>query len=286
MCTGKRESVSWRKEREAQAFAPRDACRNSPTSAGRERGLVPVVLWVVLTSVVSLVACVSPRSKVFQIPAPPEVVQSAARFRKEYVLAPGDQIEVAVRRVAEVSRNVVIRPDGYISLPILQDVPAAGLTARELSEKLTELFSARLVNPEVNVIPIVVRQPMVYVVGDVNAAAGVAVPFREAPTAIQAITLAGGFRRSAAASDVAIIRLTEDGYFQAILVGAMGGGQPGPFVALRSALLQPDDIVFVPENGRSQVARFLDDFVNRPLSSFNAVFGTYVNFRLIQRLSP
>lgn len=267
-------------------FVQRVDCDIKPTSDGQQRRLVPPLLSVVLMVIPVLAGCVSPRAHVAQVPAPPQVVQSSTRFQKEYVLAPGDQVEVLVRRVPEVSRVVVIRPDGHISLPMLQDVTAAGSTARELSEKLTELFSRRLVSPEVNVIPIVVRQPMVYVVGDVNLAAGVAVPFRDAPTAIQAITLAGGFRRSAAARDVAIIRLTEDGYFRAILVGEMGGGQPGPYVALRGALLQPDDIVFVPENGRSQVVRFLDDIVNRPLGAFNALFGTYVNFRLIQRLSP
>src|SRR5207302_6366962 len=136
----------------------------------------------------------APRAKVPQVPVLQEVVQSSIRFRKEYVLAPGDQIEVVVRRVSEVSRAVFIRPDGLFSLPLLQDVPAAGLTPRELSIKLKELFSARLLDPEINVIPMQVRQPVVYVVGDVNNV--VATPFRDAPTAIQAITLAGGFRRS------------------------------------------------------------------------------------------
>jgi polysaccharide export outer membrane protein len=228
-------------------------------------------------------ACAAAHTNVDLVPLTPEVVQSSGRFRKEYVLAPGDQVEVLVRRVPEVSRGALIRPDGFISLPMLQDVAAAGLTARELSERLTKLFSARLLEPEVNVIPVQVRQAVVYVVGDVNNV--VAVPFRDAPTPIQAITLAGGFRRSAAARDITIIRLTEDGNLRAIVVDSTIAGQPGPYMTLRGAQLQSDDIVFVPENGRSQVTRFLDDFISRPLVAVNSIVGTVVNFRLIEELA-
>lgn len=227
-----------------------------------------------------LPACVAPHTNMTQLQLDPEVVQSSVRFRKEYVLAAGDQIEVAVRRVPEVSRAVMIRPDGLISLPMLQDVSAAGLTPRELSVRIKDLLAPRLAEPEVNVIPVQVRQPAVYVLGDVNAT--VAVPFRDAPTVIQAIALAGGFRRSAAVRDVTIIRLEEDGILRAIVVSTNATGQPAAYLALRGFALRADDIIFVPENGRSQVTRFLDDFVNRPLGTLNSVVGTYVNFRLVE----
>lgn len=265
-----------------RANLPRYARITTQGFCGKTYRSLPLLFSAGLAAILTA-SCVAPHAKVSQVPVQQEVVQASLRFRKEYVLAPGDQIEVAVRRVPEASRAVMIRPDGLISLPILQDVAAAGLTPRELSIKLKELFSARLVDPEVNVIPMQVRQPVVYVVGDVNNV--VAVPFRDAPTAIQAITLAGGFRRSASPGDVTIIRLTEDGTLRAIAAAMKISGQPGPYMALRNTTLQPDDIVFVPENGRSQLTRFLDDFVNRPLGALNSVVGTYVNFRLVQILS-
>jgi len=242
---------------------------------------LPLLCSVLMVAFVP-VACVSPHASVSRVPVQPEVLQSSMRFKKEYVLAPGDQMEVLVRRVPEVSHTVMIRPDGNISLPLLQDVAAAGLTPRELNEKLTKLFSQRLTDPEVTVIPIQVRQSMVYVVGDIAASSGTAVPFHDAPTAAQAIALASGLRRTASARDIAIIRLSEDGYLRAIRVSSGIGGQPGPFMAMRAALLQPDDIIFVPENGRSQVGRFLEDFVNRPLQGLNGALAIYTNFRLIQ----
>ncbi len=238
---------------------------------------------VVLLIVIGGSGCVSPRAKVPSAPVASQVVASVQRFRKEYVLSEGDQVEVTVRRVPEASRSVMVRSDGFISLPIVNDVKAAGLTTTELRTNLTKLYSERLVQPEISVIPVQVRQPAVYVSGDVNNPG--AVPFREAPTAMQAIALTGGFKRSAAERDVAIIRLVDDGRVEAIAVSAAAGGQPAPYMALRTIPLQPDDIIFVPENGRSQMARFLDDFINRPLQGVNSLVSTYVDFRLVSVLN-
>lgn len=228
-------------------------------------------------------ACVGPHAKVSEVAVPAPTVQSAIRFHKEYVLFPGDQIEIQVRGVPQASRVVAIRPDGYISLPLLQDFKAEGMTARELAEKLTTALSARLINPEVTVIPTVVRQPMVYVVGEVITPS--AVPYQMAPTAMQAISSVGGFRRTASQRNITVIRLTEDGYLRAIPVSAPVKGQPGPVMALRTAVLQPDDIIFVPENGRAQVNRFYDDVFSRPMLAVNQVLGTYLNFRLVETVT-
>ena len=240
------------------------------------------VLSVICLAIL-LSSCVVPRAKVAQLPVAPEIVRADARFRKEYVWRPGDQIEVMVRRVPEVSRVVTIRPDGFLTLPLLDDVKAAGLTAAELKATLTKLFAERLLEPEVTVIAVQVPPAVVYVVGDVGN--NLAVPLRNATTAIEAITYAGGFRRTAKVDDTAIIRLGEDGFIRAIPIPNQAGGQPGPVLGLRTTLLQADDIVFVPESGRSQVARFLDDIVNRPLTTVSGIFGLYVNFRLIREIN-
>jgi hypothetical protein len=102
---------------------------------------------------------------------------------------------------------------------------------------------------------------------------------------MQAITLAGGLRRSAGLRDISLIRLSEDGFIRVLPVEVAEKGQPGPYIALRGTLLQPDDILFVPENGRSQVNRFIDDFINKPLMAVNSLVGTYVNFKFIQVLN-
>jgi polysaccharide biosynthesis/export protein len=207
-----------------------------------------------------------PRTNVDRVEAPREVIASSTRFKKEYVLFAGDQVEIVVMRFPEVSRTVTIRSDGLISLPMLQDVPAAGLTARELADDLRARFSTRLLNPEVAVIPVQVRQPNVYVLGDVKSPS--AIPYRNAQTVLQAIGLAGGFQRSGSEGDVTIIRLSKEGYLEAIPVDVSAHGQPGPYLALGLHALQPDDVVFVPEHGRSQVVRFIDDMIMRPAQLF------------------
>jgi protein involved in polysaccharide export with SLBB domain len=220
-----------------------------------------------------LVGCTAPTVTQTETPAPLSVLQSSVRYQKQYVFGAGDQLDIVVWRTPEVSRSVIIRSDGNISLPLLQDVQAAGLTARELADKLALLLSKRLVNPEVNVVPTLVRQPMVYVIGDVGNPS--ALPLRDAATALQAITAAGGVRKSGGEADITVIRLMENGYLQAMsLPPGSGDGQPAPYIALAAISLQADDIVFVPENGRSQVNRFLDDFILKPLQVF-------LTFRLI-----
>jgi protein involved in polysaccharide export with SLBB domain len=245
--------------------------------------------WTEVTGTAAAVAaclglsgCASVGPTRTEIPTP-ATLQSTVRFQKEYLLAPDDQIEVAVRGVQEASRVVIVRPDGAIALPLLGDVPAAGRTPRALAAHLTELFSKRLLNPEVNVMTLKVRQPVVFVTGEVNNP--VVVPLRDAPTAAQAVAYAGGFRRTAAGGSVAILRLASDGRLQAIPASGQVDGQTGRFLAMRMAALEADDIVFVPESGRSQFARILDDFVNRPLGGLNAAFMGYVNYRYLQDLN-
>ena len=218
----------------------------------------------------------------------PVTVASAAippesRFRKEYVVVPGDQLDVLVRRVPEATRTVVVRPDGQITLPFVSDVAVAGLTTREIDGKLRDLFSKRLLNPEVTVIESQPHPPTVYVEGEVTTPG--AVPLRNAASAVQALALAGGLKRSASSRNIVLIRLADDGKLQTIPIDISGRGQKAVYEALARTRLISDDIIFVPESGRSEIARFIDDFVTRPLQGANAVLGTYVDFKLVQLLN-
>lgn len=242
--------------------------------AGGSRPRCRAALAALLGAVLAT-ACVSTRTNVEKVVAKPEIVQSTVRFQKEYLLFAGDQIEISVWRVPEVSRSVTIGPHGKISLPLLQDVQAAGLTARELADELKKRYAPRLLNPEVTVIPLTVRQPVVYVLGDVKNPTSI--PYRNALTALQAIGVAGGFLRTSAQDDVSIVRLSKDGYVRAIPIDADAGGQPGPYIGFALTQLEPDDIVFVPENGRSQIVRFLQDLVLLPTQLL-------LNYKLLQSL--
>ena len=238
----------------------------------------------VLACVLLLSGCAPQRANPEMIPAEPiapelSPVQSTEKFRREYVLVPGDQLEVIVRQAPEASRTVLIRPDGRLTLPLVEDVVAAGLTPTELDARLTERFSERLIDPEVTVIASMVRQPMVYVTGDVRNPQALAL--RDAPHAIHAVVLAGGLLPSAAAKVIVVIRLTDDGYIRAIPVELQGRGQPHPYLALKSIALQADDVVFVPQSNRAQTAKFIDEFLLRPFWAINQALQSYTAYRII-----
>jgi polysaccharide export outer membrane protein len=239
-----------------------------------------------LAAAVLLTGCSAPMVTKGVVTLPPETLKplvSQAVYEKEYVLAPDDQLDIVVQRAPEVSRAVVIRPDGYISLPLLDDVKAGGLTVRELDAVLTERFGKRLLDPEVTVIATKVRPSVIYVTGQVNNPTPV--PLRDAPTALQAIAVAQGFKTSASPGGTMLIRLGADGHLAAIPLADRLGEKAGPLLSLRSVALQPDDLIFVPESGRNQFGRFLEDFVTRPLAGFNSIFAPYVNFRLLEEIN-
>ena len=74
------------------------------------------------------------------------------KAQQPYILAAEDVLEVVVFGNADVSRAVTIRPDGMISLPLIGEVAAAGLTPEQLRRQLTQLFASFLRNPQVAVI--------------------------------------------------------------------------------------------------------------------------------------
>jgi len=242
-------------------------------AAARTSPRIPPICFATLLAFAAAGCATLPGATSNQLIAPPEVGRSSVRFQKEYVLFAGDQVEVSVWRNAEFSRTVTIRPDGYISLPLIQQLKAEGLTPAELASSVSKELAGRLLNPEVTVIPTQVRQPTVYVLGDVRTPG--AYPARNAVTAAQAISLAGGVLRTGGESDTAVIRLNDDGYLVAIPVGGRFSlSQSGPYLSLAASVLKADDIVFVPETGRAQMSRALTDLL--------VPYQIYLNYRLIQ----
>lgn len=239
------------------------------------------VLMLAALAVVGSSGCTTPaHTSLAAQPFDAEPFVHSGRFRKEYVIVPGDTIEISVWRVPEISRTVVVRPDGAVSLPTLSEIPAAGKTFGELEQSLTEMLSARLRDPQVTVIATNIRSSMVYVIGDVGQQG--AIPLQRVTSAMQAVAVAGGFRRSGAQDKVSVIRLGADGVLRALPVAAPGGAQPDPALALSTFVLEPDDIIFVPESMRSEAVRFLDDFVTRPLGYVTALTNLFLSYRLIQ----
>ena len=126
----------------------------------------------------------------------------------DYVIGAEDVLDINVWKEPEVSRAVPVRPDGKISLPLLNDVQAAGLTPMQLGSVITEQLKKFIAQPQVTVIVITINSQRVYVLGEVNR--GGAIPLMPDMTLLQALSSAGGFTQFANQKQIYVLR-NEDG---------------------------------------------------------------------------
>jgi len=121
-----------------------------------------------------------------------------------YQIGAGDVLEIAVWKNNELSREVTVRPDGMISLPLVNDVHAAGLTPTELRELLTKKLSEYVPSAEVSVIVKRVESYSVSVVGSVSHPGRFVLS--SPTTALEAIAMAGGLNEFASRRSITVLR--------------------------------------------------------------------------------
>ena len=122
----------------------------------------------------------------------------------EYLIGPEDLLDIGVWKNEALSRQVPVRPDGMISLPLLNDVEAAGLTPMQLREILIRRLSEYMPTPEVSVIVQEVRSPKVSVLGEVAHPGRFDLKGRT--TVLDLLALAGGLTEFASRSRIVILR--------------------------------------------------------------------------------
>jgi polysaccharide biosynthesis/export protein len=121
-----------------------------------------------------------------------------------YIIQPSDVLEIFVWKEPELSRKVLVRPDGRISFPLVQDLQAAGITPGQLKERIEDELKEYLGAPNVTVIVDSIQSYKVFVTGKVQKPGEFV---REKPVSVlQAITLAGGFQEYANRGGITIIR--------------------------------------------------------------------------------
>ena len=122
----------------------------------------------------------------------------------EYLISPEDLLYIAVWKNEAISREVPVRPDGMISLPLLNDVRAAGLTPMQLREALIRRLTEYMPGPEVSVIVLEVRGPRVSILGEVAHPGRFELKGRI--TVLDLLALAGGLTEFAARSRIVVLR--------------------------------------------------------------------------------
>ena len=154
-----------------------------------------------LVAVGASLACVEPPP----LPPPPGGIGE----REPYVIGVTDTLQITVWRNPEVSGRMVVRTDGMISVPLLDDVQAEGLTPEELKEVLTERLSEYIANPDLTVIVTGMNSNTVSIMGGVGRSG--TLPLQRETRVLQAIAISGGFSAWAKTDKVRILRQTPQG---------------------------------------------------------------------------
>lgn len=179
-------------------------------------------------------------------PAPSSGPQLAApAVTADYVIGPGDELQVFVWRNAELTVLVPVRPDGKISTPLNEDMPAVGKTPMQLARDIEKVLSVYVRSPQVNII---VTKPVsafsqVKVIGQVLHPASV--PYREGMTVLDVVLAVGGLGNFAAGNRAHIVR-TDNGKQVELKVKLESLVNSGDMS--QNLPLHPGDVLVVPES--------------------------------------
>ena len=127
----------------------------------------------------------------------------------EFLLGAEDVLIVTIWKNQDLSREVVIRPDGMISMPLVGDIPAAGLTANLLAKRIAERLTEYMASPIVSVQMKEVNSYFIYVLGEVAKPGKY--PLKSYANVMQGISLAGGFTPFAKKNKIKVLRVTTSG---------------------------------------------------------------------------
>lgn len=190
---------------------------------------------------------------------PQEAEGAQRRPVKEYIIGVDDVLAISVWQNPDLDQEVIVRPDGMISFPLVGDVPAEGMTITQFDAELTRLLGEFVRSPEVSISIRKLGGKKVIILGEVKSPGVHSVA--GANTVLEAIAQAGGFADTAVASSVILIRGGfEHPQAQRLNLTKALRGDPRLNVAL-----QTEDIIFVPKKFISNVNFFLNQ-VLEPLS--------------------
>jgi polysaccharide export outer membrane protein len=183
------------------------------------------------------------------VPAPSSgttpVVPPASKVGDDYVIGPGDVVQVFVWRNPELTTTVPVRPDGKISTPLVEDMVAVGKTPSMLARDIEKVLGEYVRSPQINVI---VTQPtsvysQIKIIGQVVRPQSIA--FRQGLTVLDAVLAVGGLAPFAAGNRAKVIR-NENGKSREIKVklsSLVNGGDMKQNISLL-----PGDVIVVPES--------------------------------------
>jgi polysaccharide export outer membrane protein len=184
-----------------------------------------------------------------------------------YSIGKGDTLEISVWGNPELTKTVTVRPDGNISLPLIdQEIKADGIKPSQLKDTLSVLYSKEIKNPKVSVIVTGFASKRIWVLGEV-VTPGV-YPFSGEVDVLQAIIQAGGYKNSAHLENVVVIRnvtSAKPDFYMINLANHINGKKS-------SAInLAPGDVVYLPRSVIAHIDSFIKFFTDKVAPTY--VFG-------------
>lgn len=213
-----------------------------------------IILFIIS---LSLTACTAPvrNSSSFTYAAEPIPSYTV----QEYKIQAGDYLDIKFFYNPELNEQVIVRPDGRISLQLAHEIMAAGLTPAQLTKLLSEIYDAELDNPEITVIVRSFNGQRVYIDGEVNKP-GI-ISFIGPMTVLQSISQAGGVKDTAKRNEIVIIRRGLDNK-PVVLLMNMEKIIDGTEMS-QDLNLMPNDIVYVPKSAIANVNIWVDQYIRK-----------------------
>lgn len=195
----------------------------------------------------------------------PEALQEAA-----YRIRPGDDLDVKFTYTAELNETQKVRPDGFISLPLVDEVLAAGRTPKELRTDLSSLYKGKVRQSELQVILRSFAGHRAYVGGEVGVPQ--VVSLEGGLSALQAVQRVGGARTTAAKDQVLLVRKGPQGqpiaYRLDLSEQHLSGGGRDALVALKAS-----DILILPRSRIANANLFVQQYIGDLLMFRGLNFG-------------
>lgn len=177
--------------------------------------------------------------------APPSGNAATAHKPQEYLIGPEDVLDISVWKNQELSRIVTVRPDGKISLPLIGDVQAGGVTPSQLRNAIVAKLKEYQENAVVSVIVQTVNSYRIFIVGEVRNPGTYLL--KSKTTVLQAISMAGGFSQFASKNKIVLVRkLDSDSHAEEKINIRFDDLINADMSSDKNPVLKPGDTIFVP----------------------------------------
>jgi len=137
-------------------------------------------------------------------PPPPAATDAGAELSRDYQIGPEDVLEISVWKEEGLKKEVLVRPDGGITFPLAGDMQAAGKTARQLQQEITQRLEKFMSDPVVSVAVLKIVSNKIYVIGRVNKPGEF--PAGRYVDVLQALSMAGGLTPFASENGIKVLR--------------------------------------------------------------------------------